>query len=191
MNTTCLSSKLSCKVVCWHLIGLMLIHFTLCQSSTDTSIVENVLAVQRDGYCHATDPSFNYLFNGGGDYFSVEFERLVAEVKARLSTLVSVNIAKNAPAPSIQVSSSVNAIKALDNQNVIEDLKLVLGDGIRPDPTYCYDANGRITSCSGAYKDLFTTASNDWSYRYDCNGWKALYSAVEVDFIPQSGTLSK
>lgn len=174
------------RVFTRYLTFMTLITVTLCQSDAP-SITDNMLAVVQDRYCDSTDVSANYLFIGGADYFEPKFERMISVIKMQSSSLESLRIAESTVAPSTEVINAVNAIKASGSPRTIESVTVILG--VLSDPLYCYTSNGRQVPCSDHHAALFTTTKDIWSYRYDCDGWKAIFSTAKVKFT--SGTLIK
>lgn len=178
------------------MVVFLLIELAACQSSSTDDMPRNILAVQLNEYCDSTNPSSNALFDGGEEFFVGKFDQLISEVKAQLSELVLLTIAQDRPAPNRQVSNAYGAIRAVDERQYeyIADMRFVLGDGLRSNPVYCYDSGRRKISCSSGtydYKELMKTALDLWFYRFDCDGWKAIFYANSIMNFPQSGKLNK
>lgn len=180
------------KAIFLQIVVFLLIDPTVSQSFT--SMPFNVLLAQLEGFCNPTDTSVNPQFNGGDDYFNGKFNQLTAAIKLQLSDLVTTTIALNTPAPNSRVAAAYRAINRADVPSYMSDLQMVFGNGLTSQPVYCYNSSGRKVSCTSQtydYQQLMKTAIDKWLYRYDCDGWKAVFHTSSSKFFFQSQQLNK
>lgn len=160
---------------------LLLTGIILSVAAAETPIlVDNILAVQLDGTCNPADISQNFIFSGGDEFFGSEFESTQNAVKIKAASIHEAGFTADRPASSTVISSALQAIRASSSANHFQTIQIILGQ--LSGPLFCYEGARRLDSCTASEETLFEKSRDTWDYRYDCDGWKAIFTSVVVGF---------
>lgn len=142
------------------------------------AFVENILAYQVTKTCES-DVAKNSVNFGGANFFDYKFSAIRDAVKNQADALSKLSYDRNNAVANAEVQKSLNAIKSADtNGSNVEAIYIVFGEF---DLYHCYDERGELlSSCTPQHTSAFNTPIDRWSYRYDCDGWRALFTVPKV-----------